>query len=336
VSKGSVRVVGGKLAGSFVVKNAGRASAGRSAAALSVRVAGRSRGVTLAAVQPLRRSKSATAKVRASAPRDLRAGTYAVRACADAGRAVRESSERNNCRTVGSLRVAATVPGAPVPFTKNSVFTLDSPQSNYWVYVPDAYDASHKTPITLLVWLHGCGGEASGDIFTVSPGGSQSWISIAVGGREDACWDVNADGAKVFAAIDSMKSHFNIDPHRVILGGYSSGGDLSYRTAFDNSDKFAGVLAENTSPFRDTGSTQEQSLAAKTKFHVVHLAHTSDEAYPIDGVRQETDAMKAAGFPITRIERAGTHFDADAGDTGTDHDLQTLLLPHINDGWTSP
>ena len=69
---------------------------------------------------------------------------------------------------------------------------------------------------------------------------------------------------------------------------------------------------------------------------VVHLAHTEDETYPIAGVRDETNAMKAGGFPITRIERPGTHYDADAGDTGTNHDVRTLLLPHLNDPWLSP
>ncbi len=59
-----------------------------------------------------------------------------------------------------------------------------------------------------------------------------------------------------------MKTHFNIDPRRVILGGYSSGGDIAYRTAFYNANSFAGVLAVNTSPFRDTGSSQQDSLAA--------------------------------------------------------------------------
>jgi predicted esterase len=231
----------------------------------------------------------------------------------------------------------SSVPTAPVPYSKNEVFTLDSPESNYWVYVPDAYDDSHATPIELLVWLHGCGGESSGDIYTVSPGGDQSWISIAVGGREDTCWSPDEDQSKVLAAIADLKTHFNIAPHQVVLGGYSSGGDLAYRTAFYHAGDIAGLLAENTSPFRDTGSSQADSLAAASwKFNVVHLAHTEDEVYPIAGVRDETDAMKAAGFPITRIERPGTHYDADAGDTGTDHDLRTLLLPHLDDGWRSP
>lgn len=228
-------------------------------------------------------------------------------------------------------------PKHPVAFKQDTVFALNSSESKYWIYVPKSYDRTHATPITLFVWSHGCGGESAGDIYTVSPGGAQSYIAITVGGREDACWDPNTDQPKLLAAIADVKSHFNINPRRVILGGYSSGGDLSYRTAFYHAKMFAGLLAENTTPFRDTGSSQEASLAAAAwKFHVVHLAHTEDDTYPIDVVRQETNAMADAGFPIKRIERPGGHYDADSGDTGTDHDLRTLLLPRLKDRWLSP
>lgn len=231
----------------------------------------------------------------------------------------------------------ASTPFTPIPFTKNTVFTVTSAQSNYWIFVPTAYDATHATPITLFVWLHGCGGYSQWDIHNVSPGGSQSYISTALGGREGGCWDVNSDPALVLAAIANVKSHFNINPHRVVIGGYSSGGDLAYRTAFYNANTFAGVLAENTAPFSDTGSSQSAALAAAAwKFHVVHLAHTGDTTYPIAGVRAETDSMLAAGFPITRIERSGNHWDNDSGSTGTNYDLKTLLLPHLDDGWLSP
>jgi hypothetical protein len=95
---------------------------------------------------------------------------------------------------------------------------------------------------------------------------------------------------------------------------------------------FAGVLVANSTPFRDTGSSQSASLAAASwKFHDVHLAHLQDETYPIATVRAETDAMTQAGFPLVRIERDGTH-----SDDNTDSDIVTYLLPHIDDGWTAP
>jgi predicted esterase len=365
VAKGSVVVAaGGKVTGKFVVSNAGRARAGRSSAALSVRATGRWRVVKRFGLPALRRGATKTIKIAVSLPVGLRVG--ALRVCADSGGRVRERAEGNNCRGLGTAApaparlpapapVAPTLPAAPAPaptaqppassvptdpfpFTRDEVFFRSEAQGNYWIYVPPSYDETHATPTTLFVWLHGCGGQSEYDISTVSPGGDQRYIAIALDGREGDCWDVNADPAKVMAAVADVKTHFNVDPHRVIIGGYSSGGDLAYRTAFYNASSFAGVLAENTSPFRDTGSSQDASLAAATwKFHVLHLAHTEDDTYDIDGVRQETGAMAAAGFPITRIERPGHHYDADTATTGTDHDLTTLLLPHIDaDGWRAP
>lgn len=344
ISQGSATASGGRITATFVVANVGSAAAGRSIAALSLRVGGGVR--TLARARLGRLSAGDSARVDASAPipSGLGAGSYAIRACADITGAVRESSEGDNCRRLGRLIVngtspssGSTVPSNPVPFQADTVFTLQSAATTYWVDVPPNYDTSHQTPTELLVWLHGCGGEAAGDIYTVSPPGPRPYISIAVGGREDDCWDPNLDQTKVLAAIGDVETHFNIDRHEVVLGGYSSGGDLAYRLAFYHSLMFSGVLAENTSPFRDTGSTAAQSLAAaQWKFNVVHLAHTEDEVYPIDGVRSEIQTMQQAGFPVQLIERPGTHYDNSTATSGTDYDLQTYLLPHLADGWRSP
>ena len=239
--------------------------------------------------------------------------------------------------TSSSPSPATSTPVAPIPFTADVVFSLNSAQSNYWIYAPSAYDPSHAKPITLFVWMHGCGGQGRWDIYQVSPGESQNFISIALGGREGACWDVNSDTALVLAAIADVKTHVNINPHRVVLGGYSSGGNLAYRTAFYNADTIAGVLAENTAPFTGTGSSQSASMsAAAWRFPIVHLAHTQDAAYPISRVRDEMNALTTAGFPVTLMERPGGHWVDDTADTGTNHDLRTLLLPHLDADWRSP
>ncbi|MFT3695085.1 MAG: hypothetical protein QM831_18250 [Kofleriaceae bacterium] len=232
------------------------------------------------------------------------------------------------------VQMPSSVPSDPIDFQADNVFTLDSGTTNY-VVVPSGYDPSHQTPEKLLVWLHGCGGYASGDIYKLAPelqGKGQDWIAIAVGGREGGCWDPDSDMDKVSAALDDIKSHFNIQPNAVVLGGYSSGGDLGYRMIFDHTKLFAGLIAENTSPFRDTGATQAQSLAAASwKINILHLAHLQDQTYPIAGVRAETDAVKNAGFPLTRIERDGAHYD-----DNTDSDFETYLLPAMDAGWLAP
>jgi pimeloyl-ACP methyl ester carboxylesterase len=240
-------------------------------------------------------------------------------------------------KVVTTTSATSTFPTAPITVKKNDVVALNSNAGPYSLYVPTAYDATHNTPAKLLLWLHGCGGNAYGDAWAVSPGGSQSWISVSVGGRDGACWNPSTDVPLALAALDDVKRRLNIDPRRVVIGGYSSGGDMAYRTAFYNAKRFAGVIAENTSPFRDTGSTQSASIAAAAwKLNVVHLAHVSDTSYPIGPVRIETDSVKTAGFPETRIERPGTHWDADTTSSGTNYDMRTYLLPHLDAGWAAP
>lgn len=234
------------------------------------------------------------------------------------------------------LKAPSPPPYLSTTYDSNGFFHITTGACTYVGYKPDTYDSTK--PISLFVWGHGCGGQAEGDMWSICPPSTrstQSYIAISMGGRDGACWDVNADPAKVLAAIADVQRYFNIDPKKIYIGGYSSGGDLAYRTIFYNANLFAGALIENSTPFRDTGSTQANSLAAASwKFNVAHLAHLQDTTYPIATVRAETDAMTAAGFPVTRIEKNGTHYDADSGTTGTNYDLIHYLLPFLDKGWT--
>ncbi len=229
-------------------------------------------------------------------------------------------------------RSLLSAPASPINYTPDTVFKV----GDYWVDVPASYNPTNRAPTELFVWSHGCSGSSEWDIHNVAarPGGP-TYITIALDGCEGGCWNMDTDSQRVMDAIADVETHFNIDPQRVVLGGYSSGGDLSYRVAFTHSTQIAGILAENTSPFRDTGLTQDQALAAPSHFHVVHLAHTEDSTYALDGVLAEIGAVKAAGFPVDLIQRPGTHWDDDNGDTGTTHDLETFLLPHLADDWAS-
>jgi pimeloyl-ACP methyl ester carboxylesterase len=243
----------------------------------------------------------------------------------------------DNLRLVAATTTSASYPTAPITVQKGTVVTLSSSASPYSLYVPGSYDATHRTPSKLLVWLHGCGGYAAGDAWATSPGGTQSWVTVSVGGRDGACWNMSTDGTMVLAALDDVKRRLNIDPRRVVIGGYSSGGNLAYRTAFYNAKRFAGVLAEDTAPFYGTGSSQSASIAAAAwKLNVVHLAHVSDGTFRIATVRAETDALTGAGFPAKRIERAGTHWDPDTSSSGTNYDMRTYLLPYLDAGWLAP
>ncbi len=235
------------------------------------------------------------------------------------------------------LAPLSTIPTDPIAHPTDEPFLVNGSGASYYGFVPASYDPSNKTPMTLFVWLHGCFGEAEGDAWVVDPdeGGTQDWLTLSLAGREtpgDECWIPRVDEAKVMAAIADFETHFNVNRQRVILGGYSSGGDLAYRTGFFHSSTFAGLLIENSAPFRDTEASEAELLgAATTKFHIVHLAHAEDGTYHLGEVEPEIHAVEAAGFPVEFIVRPGGHSDAT-----TDPDKLTYLLPHIDDGWLAP
>ncbi|MCK9248362.1 MAG: hypothetical protein M0P31_05215 [Solirubrobacteraceae bacterium] len=228
----------------------------------------------------------------------------------------------------------AAIPARQVPFT------VDDALGRYWAFVPTDYDAA--TPTRLLVWLHGCGGNSEGELWNVGDYYPDlRYIAIAPDGSDGGCWSMTTHPRRVTTAIADAIARFNVDPRRVVIGGYSSGGDLSYRTAFHNAKTFAGLLAINTSPFRDTASTAAASLAAATwRFPVHHIAHVGDATYPIGPVRTEIQAVTAAGHPVTFDERPGGHWQDVTGDPmnpGTSETIRDLLVrPGMARDWTSP
>lgn len=347
VSRGSVRVSGKRVVAALVVTNRRGAHArtgGRSVVRLTAVRAGRAVALGSGAVRRLGVGHQARVRVDVPTAR-LRPGRYAVRACADGRHRLRERSEHNNCRTLGRITIADTSTGTlcttllcdPLQVARDTEVAYTDASGSYWVYVPD--DGS-DAPYRVLIWLHGCGGD-HGDIWGAADYWGYHYIAIVPDGAEGGCWSMSTGPDRVLRTVASLTAHFDIDPRRVVLGGYSSGGDLAYRTAFLHAERFAGVLAMNTSPFRDNGTTTSDAALAAWRFPVFHLLHTDDETYPKAGVQAELDDLADLGFPVIRQELAGTHWDEptdpDNPTDGTWHDFQQVLVKgHMDDDWQSP
>lgn len=281
-------------------------------------------------------------------------GTYTVTGCADYWGRVKERNERNNCRAIGTATVdggggelCGTVNCDPItPSKYNEVIDYTDVTGKYWIYVPDD---DIPGPFKVLITLHGCGGSSEFAPWNDADYYGYHYITIAPDGAEtgNRCWtpgQPNSSGGerRILDTVKSVIAHFDVDPRQIILNGYSSGGDLAYRTAFYHSELFAGVLAANTSPFRDTGSTAQQSLAAASwKFNVRHLHATGDATYPLAAVQAEIQQMSSAGFPVQLEQMPGTHYDPPTNqqtpNDGTFWYIQRRLIEeYMDDGWKSP
>lgn len=338
VTKGSVRVSGDhaeRIKGTFTVRNAGSLPVVATKSLVQAKKGKRWRSFTELRILPLGPKKNAAYAFNALRPTFIGLdGSYPIRVCLDVNDKVREVREGNNCRALGTLRFELVED--EVDYQPDQKFFHSYNGVGYYGWVPSGYDPA--TPTALFVWLHGCGGQSEFDIENFHATEQESYITIAPVGREGGCWKTpsNAVGDEqlVMDAILDASRHFTFAEDKLVLGGYSSGGDLSYRMSYLLGSSIARVLVANSTPFRDTGLTQQQALdfgAQFKKVPVVHLAHTEDDTYPIATVRSELQVLSTNGWAVTSIERPGTHYDEpSAGVPGTDKDIQTYLLPQVD------
>lgn len=211
-------------------------------------------------------------------------------------------------------------------------FTRNSGKSDYVAYVPKSYSSSK--PMRLIVGLHGCSDNALNFAkWGVNPWdtrATQQHIGISVGGESgnNKCWSMGVDDAKVLAAIEDIAKCFWIDRSKVVIGGYSSGGQLAYRVGLKNASKFAGILIENSGLWA-SGDTPANLLAsASWDIPVAHIAHTGDSVFPIAKVRADWSTIKASGLPLTSRELPGPH-------NGDGSDWTSFLIPQ-SAAWSKP
>ncbi|CAN5712098.1 hypothetical protein BH09MYX1_BH09MYX1_02410 [soil metagenome] len=227
-------------------------------------------------------------------------------------------------------------PTTQCTYTKDAdgFFKLTSPKSDYIVRLPPAYNLQNPQPTRLLVSLHGCGDTAMNHAtWAAVPYAlrtTQDYIAISLGGREGACWNASTDSALVFAAIAHVRTCFYVHQKKVVLAGYSSGGDLTYLTALKNASMFAGILIEHSDITQNVGANNVASTlaGASWKLNVAISAGINDGVYPIATVRGDRDKMITAGFPVKYEELPNTH-------DGTSDDWAKFLIPKMAT-WVAP
>jgi pimeloyl-ACP methyl ester carboxylesterase len=124
---------------------------------------------------------------------------------------------------------------------------MDGSVQPYHVSLPANYDPSK--PTRLYVWLHGRQNNTTESEFIFSfmnprppgnaPVADQGQIQVDLFGRINSAGWHWAGEADVFEAIAAVKSRFKIDDKRVMLRGFSMGGEGGWHIALHYPDRFA-------------------------------------------------------------------------------------------------
>ncbi len=173
------------------------------------------------------------------------------------------------------------------------------------LWVPTGYDPAVPTPLLLL--LHGLStsgplqelffrlkpeAEARTVLYahpngTFSENGSRFWNAT------EACCDFDGSGVDdstyLRELIDEIRSHYNVDDHRIYLTGHSNGGFMAYRMACDHDDLIAGIAGLAGAMLSDP-----TDCGATEPVHVLHIHGTEDGSVEYEGL---TGTGDNPGYP---------------------------------------
>lgn len=220
---------------------------------------------------------------------------------------------------------------AETGFLDRSV-VVEKQEYRYQVFVPRGYSRSRKWPVILA--LHG-GGEYGDD------GVRQTSVGIGAAIRRNVSrfqaivvipqskangqpgWQLDG-GRAALAALDKSIKEFNGDPNRVVLTGYSAGGNGSWFLASRYPEKFAAVVVVCgfVSKFRSPsngivypalaeGDDPHSEVARRVSGLAIRIYHgdADDIVLPVES-RKMAEALKAIGANYEYFELARVNHNA--------------------------
>ncbi|MEZ0253903.1 MAG: hypothetical protein ACAI37_01415 [Chthoniobacter sp.] len=273
---------------------------------------------------------------------------------------------------MGNQRLSELKAGKPAWITatglvpRGYISKIDGSVQPYGMVIPEDWKPDEKTPRRLDFWCHGRGEKLSELDFVnqrltskgeYNPPGA---FTLHLYGRY-CCANKFAGETDLFEALEDAKTHYGIDPSKLVVRGFSMGG----ASVWQFGTHFAGMWAAinpgagfaDTKVFMKLGTTPDKPLPPEweqTLWHwydskdcVSNLKNTTTVAYSgeIDGQKEAADVMilsarKEAGTPnpvmgvLKKVEPGdGSSKAAEARVTGTAPDLAFyhvigLEVPH--------
>ncbi len=222
-------------------------------------------------------------------------------------------------------------------FVRGYKSRVDGSFQPYAVTIPENIQPS--TPQWLEVILHGRGATLnevsfiySHDHAKVAPA-DHEFIKLDVFGRANVAyrWAGETD---VFEAIDAVKKHYNIDPARIALRGFSMGGGGAWHLGLHHPDKWA--VVEAGAGFVETkvhGKVANPTVYASI-YDVMNSALNAVNTPTVGYGGEDDPQLRASVFVREQLQREGYHFKPDGLNFKTD-DLNAIFLvgPHTEHKW---
>ncbi|MGO9112238.1 MAG: alpha/beta hydrolase [Thermoguttaceae bacterium] len=204
----------------------------------------------------------------------------------------------------------------PVTFEiQSGLFSTTQHDTIHTIFAPLHYEQGYSYP--LVVWLHGSGCDerqllrimplvSMRNYVAVAPRGvviaprggviSSPTEEVAYGWSHDE-QDLQQAEQRIFDSIEMTVRRFNIEPHRIFLAGFDTGGTMAFRVAMNHPYKFAGVLS--LGGCLPTGGAPLARLPEARQLAVFLAAGRRSTIYNENRVCDDLRLLHTAGMSIT-------------------------------------
>ncbi|WP_197505850.1 carboxylesterase family protein [Urechidicola croceus] len=187
--------------------------------------------------------------------------------------------------------------------------TIDNVFWSFRTIVPEVASDSNKRP--LIIRLHGGAQNVSENSHTstsclVEPGFEGMDAIIISPNSKGSLWFDQANQVQVLALVDLAKTYLPVDINKVVIMGYSDGGNGAWFYSQYYPDLFSAGIPMASSYDTETGNGVE---AIDIPLYVIH--GSDDELFPIETTEEFVNESIAAGSDIQFITADGlTHYNS--------------------------
>ena len=195
--------------------------------------------------------------------------------------------------------------------SKVQAFQLQGKTLQYIAVHPDGYDPEKDYPLVIL--LHGFGASMS-DLVGLAPDiDRENYVyvfpngplAVSIGPEMTGySWipphgtatpeDIRLSEELLATFFDEVMEKYRVPPSRVVLGGFSQGGGMTYRCGLGRPDVFAGLVVLS-SGLSDTDEVRGRLPPQRTQ--PIFVAHgTQDSVAPFENAQQAIAFLEAEGY----------------------------------------
>jgi dienelactone hydrolase len=222
------------------------------------------------------------------------------------------------------------------------VSRVDGSVQPYALTIPASYDGSR--PVRLDIWQHGTNRTLNEVAFITQQQANrpvpadQDFIQLEPLGRTNVSyrWAGEAD---LFEALAAVQQRYNIDPHRIVLRGFSMGGASSWHLGLHHPGRWAAIEAgAGYTETRRYGRRDNLPSYQEAMLHYYDAVDYALNAFntPTVGYGGEDDAQLQASVNIReQLTREGFAFRQDGPFRWVTSDLRALFLvgPKTGHAW---